>query len=72
MLRWLDEEEERLMQIAAEENFILDQQATIPQAEGAKRERILTYDEYYGIAEDITKGKFASKRQVDSGKISFE
>lgn len=42
----------------------------MPQMEGSGK--VLTVEEYYGIADDITKGKFATKKTVSKGKISFE
>lgn len=74
LLRWLDEEEEKLKRNANEGAFILDQQSTLPAALVAQvdlsKERILTYEDYYDIDDNVFGSRDRRKRAA--GKIPYD
>ena len=75
LLRWLDEEEEKLKRIVTENTQFSEQKSVLPsqmtEIQEAKK-AILTYEDYYGIDDGVQGGMGGNRNLSDKGKISFE
>lgn len=75
LLRWLDEEEEKLKRSVNESYQIMEQQSILPgqaNAQSGAKQAILTYEDYYGIDYGVGGGAAGNRNLSDKGKISFE
>lgn len=74
LLRWLDEEEEKLKRSVTETYQIMEQQNNLPgQSDSSSaKQAILTYEDYYGIDDGVAGGALGGRNLSDKGKISFE
>lgn len=75
LLRWLDEEEEKLKRSVSETYQIIEQQTNLPgqqTGESSQKQAILTYEDYYNIEDGVAGGNLSGRNLTDKGKISFE
>ena len=75
LLRWLDEEEEKLKRSVSETYQIIEQQTNLPgqqTGESSQKQPILTYEDYYNIEDGVAGGNLSGRNLTDKGKISFE
>jgi hypothetical protein len=70
MLKWLDEEERKLEDLVLKPVYISDNQANLPPMETDGP--VLTYEDYYGITDDITKSLTLTRKAQNTTKIPFE
>lgn len=75
MLKWLDEEEEKVLLIANQEEKVVKTEVDSLTGEVIDVSNIITYEDYYGTnsigAEGVEGGEFGAKK-TKGGKISFE
>lgn len=74
LLRWLDEEEEKLKSNATESILLMDQQSSLFGQAAAtidlSKDKTLTYEDYYEIDDFVVGSTNRNKKQA--GKIPFE